>query len=210
MDEMKEIYNGELTEELLFIELNQDYKVTTFMFNKFKITKGVENASQWENANYRSTLTDNGSVIYIVDGKEVDQKNFNDIKPDQIESINVIKIPSEIKAKGFDPKNVDGLIKITTKKENTNNTSESENSYDAFRSVLNNNESVIYIVDGKEVDQKSLDKIAPKQIKSMEVIKSPYDLKEAGYDPKDVDGLIRITTKKDDSGDEIKSQIKIK
>jgi uncharacterized protein (UPF0335 family) len=210
MDEMKEIYNGELTEELLFIELNQDYKVTTFMLNKFKITKGAENASQWENANYRSALNDNGSVIYIVDGKEVDQKNLSDIKSNQIESIDVIKMPSEIKAKGFDPKNVDGLIKITTKKENTNNTSESENSYDAFRSVLNNNESVIYIVDGKEVDQKSLNKIAPKQIKSMEVIKSPYDLKEAGYDPKDVDGLIRITTKKNDSGDEIKSQIKIK
>ena len=198
MDEMKEIYNGELTEELLFIELNQDYKVTTFMFNKFKITKGVENASQWENANYRSTLTDNGSVIYIVDGKEVDQKNFNDIKPDQIESINVIKIPSEIKAKGFDPKNVDGLIKITTKKENTNNTSESENAYMKHRRELNSiDKKLIYIVDGEKVNGKSLNNYKPEQIKSFDFIKSPYDLKEAGYDPKKVDGLIKITTKKE-------------
>jgi uncharacterized protein (UPF0335 family) len=197
MDEMKEIYNGELTEELLFIEINQDYKVTTFMLNKFKITKGVENASQWENANYRSTLTDNGSVIYIVDGKEVDQKNLNDIKPDQIESIDVIKIPSEIKAKGFDPKKVDGLIKITTKKENPNNTSESENSHNAFRSVLNNNESAIYIVDGKEVDQKNFNDIKPDQIESIDIIKIPSEIKAKGFDPKKVDGLIKITTKKE-------------
>ncbi len=54
-----------------------------------------------------------------------------------------------------------------------------------------------YLIDGKEIDQKSLNKIEPKQIKSMEVIKSPYDLKKAGYDPKDVDGLIKITTKKE-------------
>jgi uncharacterized protein (UPF0335 family) len=210
MDEIKEIYNGELTEELFFIELSKDYKVTTFMLNKFKITKGVENASQSENANYISALNNNESVIYIVDGKEVDQKNLNDIKPDQIESIDVIKMPSEIKAKGFDPKKIDGLIKITTKKENTNNTSESENSYDAFRSVLNNNESVIYIVDGKEIDKKKVSEINHNEIASVFILKSVEAIEEAGYDPKDVDGLIRITTKKDDSGDEIKSQIKIK
>jgi uncharacterized protein (UPF0335 family) len=210
MKELEEKFGKSITKALTFIGLTSEYKVITMTLNNFKITKGIKNASQWENANYRSTLTDNGSVIYIVDGKEVDQKNLNDIKPDQIESIDVIKMPSEIKAKGFDPKKIDGLIKITTKKENTNNTSESENSYDAFRSVLNNNESVIYIVDGKEIDKKKVSEINHNEIASVFILKSVEAIEEAGYDPKKVDGLIKITTKKDDSGDEIKSQIKIK
>ena len=184
-------------------ELKAEGYNSNFIKGVIKITskKGsAENASQVQNSQdkYRSALNQHGSVIYIVDGKEIDQKSSNKIEPNQIKSMEVIKSPNDIKEAGYDPKDIDGLIKINTKKENTNNTSESENAYMKHRRELNSiDKKLIYIVDGEKVNGKSLNNYKPEQIKSFDFIKSPYDLKEAGYDPKKVDGLIKITTKKE-------------
>jgi len=121
-------------------------------------------------------------LIYIVDGEKVNGKSLNNYKPEQIKSFDFIKSPYDIKEAGYDPKKVDGLIKITSKKVNTNNASESENSYDAFRSSLSNKESAIYIVDGKEVDKKKISEINHNQIASIFIIKSVEAIEEAGFD----------------------------
>lgn len=60
---------------------------------------------------------DNGKKpLYIIDGKEVSKNKFANIKPNSIESVNVLKGKSAIKMYG--EKGKDGVIIITTKKKN--------------------------------------------------------------------------------------------
>jgi hypothetical protein len=63
-------------------------------------------------------------------------------------------------------------------------------------------------VDEKEVDEEEFYKLKPEQVKSMVIIKSPDNLKRNGYDPKKIDGVIQISTKKGDS--KVDEKIKIK
>jgi hypothetical protein len=209
LKELKTASANRVIDEFIYIRLTSEYKVTMMKISDFKVPDNVGKASKNDDSQKRKEFN-NENIVYMLNGKKIDESQMTDIDPKEIDSINVVKSKEDLKAAGYNPNFVDGLIKITSKKENTNNTSESENSYDAFRSVLNNNESVIYIVDGKEIDKKKVSEINHNEIASVFILKSVEAIEEAGYDPKDVDGLIRITTKKDDSGDEIKSQIKIK
>ena len=56
-------------------------------------------------------------TLFIIDGKEVEPKVLNEINPDQISSINVIKDGTGITI--FGPKARDGVILITTKRSST-------------------------------------------------------------------------------------------
>jgi len=152
------------------------------------------NASQNENSNNKALNTD-GSVIYLVNGEEVDYKNLNEIAPRQIQSVDVIKSLSKIKDLGFDSIEVDGIMKITTKKANPFKNITPKIDGKASKSMINSR--VIFILDGKELDDDQIKNVNPEDIQSMDVIKSSYDLKQAGYDPKEIDGIIKITLKKE-------------
>lgn len=56
-------------------------------------------------------------TLFIIDGKEVEPKALNEINPDQISSINVIKDGTGVTI--FGPKARDGVILITTKRSST-------------------------------------------------------------------------------------------
>ena len=62
-------------------------------------------------------------TLFIIDGKEVEPKALNEINPDQISSINVIKDGTGITI--FGPKARDGVILITTKRSSTTSQGES-------------------------------------------------------------------------------------
>ena len=62
-------------------------------------------------------------TLFIIDGKEVEPKVLNEINPDQISSINVIKDGTGITI--FGPKARDGVILITTKRSSTTSQGES-------------------------------------------------------------------------------------
>ena len=62
-------------------------------------------------------------TLFIIDGKEVESKALNEINPDQISSINVIKDGTGITI--FGPKARDGVILITTKRSSTTSQGES-------------------------------------------------------------------------------------
>jgi bla regulator protein BlaR1 len=59
---------------------------------------------------------ENKNPLYIIDGKEVSKEVLVDLKPDTIESVNVLKGKSETETYGDKGKN--GVILITTKKKN--------------------------------------------------------------------------------------------
>ena len=74
--------------------------------------------------------------------------------------------------------------------------SQPKDAYMQFRSELNALDGqLVYIVDGKQVDEKNLDEINPNKIESMFVIKKDSNLERNGYDPKKVGAVIQITTK---------------
>ena len=62
-------------------------------------------------------------TLFIIDGKEVEPKALNEINPDQISSINVIKDGTGVTI--FGPKARDGVILITTKRSSTTSQGES-------------------------------------------------------------------------------------
>ena len=67
--------------------------------------------------NLSNSLLTLKKTLFIIDGKEVEPKVLNEINPDQISSINVIKDGTGVTI--FGPKARDGVILITTKKSST-------------------------------------------------------------------------------------------
>ena len=67
-----------------------------------------------KNSNSSAMLTgSNDSVLYIVDGKEIDSESLSEIQPETIESISIIKDASAVDIYGDKAKN--GVIEITLK-----------------------------------------------------------------------------------------------
>jgi hypothetical protein len=56
-----------------------------------------------------------GELIYILDGKQVNEKRLDEINPNIIESMFVIKKDSNLERNGYDPKKIDAVIQISTK-----------------------------------------------------------------------------------------------
>lgn len=97
----------------------------------------------------------NGTVyegLVIVDGKEVERKEFgNIVKTEDIANVNVFKPGSKI-AESYGEKGKNGVLMITTKKEK-------------------NSSGNIYFIDGKRVDENETHKLSPDKIENMTVKK---------------------------------------
>lgn len=115
------------------------------------------------------------TIHYIVDGIRV--KNIDDINPDSIESVNVLKEDHTVivRTKGFAEK-----IKAEAGTFN-------------IRSV-NSNEKIIYILDDKKISQEEMKSISPSSIESVSVYKNDGMIKR--YTDEDVDGVIVVKSKK--------------
>ncbi|NEV93034.1 BlaR1 antirepressor sensor-transducer peptidase [Psychroflexus sp. YR1-1] len=116
-EELKEKYNDKVLKAFTFFKLTSDYKVVTLSMDKFKISDTPINASQHDNSSqiFRTEFGDT-NVIYLVDGKEVETEKFNKLDPKEINTLDVVKSSYEIEAAGYDAKEVDALLKVTTKK----------------------------------------------------------------------------------------------
>jgi hypothetical protein len=103
---------------------------------------------------------------YIVDG--VYAKSIENINPDSIESVNVLKEDKTIivRTRSYARKSADGKSK-----------------------------NMLYVVDGKEVTKDVFEKLPPEQIQSVTVLKDKEQMRI--YTEKDFDGVIDIKTKKD-------------
>jgi len=152
--------------------------------------------------------------LYVLDGEIISESIMKVIDPNKIEAINVLKGPSA--ASLYGDKGKDGVIMITTKKENSQtvfiksgklaDATMISNNFDGSGnpiiiqtegkkvvSSLNVNPALIFI-DGEKKTKKEMDAISPDQIKSIDIIKGDAAIKAYGAEAKD--GVIKITTKK--------------
>ncbi|QSS97348.1 M56 family metallopeptidase [Psychroflexus sp. ALD_RP9] len=112
LNKTKSIYGNELKEELHFINITKKLDALLITVNNLKIDNNPENATQ--NKIVENSLTKNQDVLFIVDGKKINQNEIKKIDPNKIASINVIKNPTEIKKYTSDEENYEGVILITT------------------------------------------------------------------------------------------------
>lgn len=132
--------------------------------------------------------------LYIIDGSNMDANmNLNDIDPDDIESINVLKGESALALYGKTAKN--GVVLITTKKDQVKKKISKKNKAFKIKVGKNTSTSPVYIIDGiKTTNSQNLKSIDPDDIESINVYKGEKALEV--YGPEATDGVIVIKTKK--------------
>ena len=126
--------------------------------------------------------------LIIVDGKEITHEGLSMIKSEDIAHVEVIK-DTDLAVKQWGSKGVNGVIIVTTK--NANETKAVE---------------PLIIVDGGEVSQKEFEKINPKDIDHIEVIKNGSKAAEQ-WGSRGLNGVIIVTTKAYESTEESKFNI---
>jgi len=144
-----------------------------------------------------------GQPLYVVDGIETISTTLNELSPDSIESISVLKDKSATILYGEKGKN--GVILITTKKygQNSKSGNVTVTGYGNNAALLGNPAPFgsstgktiqpLILVNGKESWQKVND-IDPETIESVNVLKNESATKK--YGEKGKNGVIEITTKK--------------
>ena len=128
--------------------------------------------------------TGNGEPIYIINGKKVTKKEMDELSPNDIESMNVIKGQNEV-------------IEITTKNNRLGIHIAQEKSENQIKSTYDNKDGTtpIFIIDGKESSKLASEKIDPDDIESVSVLKGKKA--EEKYGVKGKNGVIEITLKKE-------------
>ena len=127
-------------------------------------------------------------ALVIIDGEEMTREGLSMIKSEDIAHVEVIK-DTDLAAKQWGSKGVNGVIIVTTK--NANETKAVE---------------PLIIVDGGEVSQKKFEKINPKDIDHIEVIKNGSKAAEQ-WGSRGLNGVIIVTTKAYKSTEESKFNI---
>ena len=121
--------------------------------------------------------------LYIIDGKESSEKVLQNLNPDSVESIFVLKDDSATKKYG--EKGENGVVLISLKK----------NKDSQLKVIGYADSNPLIIMDGKESTKAKMEKLDPDKIESMNVIKGEQAFQKYGKKAKD--GVIEITTKKD-------------
>jgi TonB-dependent SusC/RagA subfamily outer membrane receptor len=167
------------------------------------VTKqGSENAvftpSTGNGLTIRATGGLTGQPLYVVNGIETSTTTLNELSPDSIESISVLKDKSATILYGDKGKN--GVVMITTKKYGQNN--KSGNVYGNSSALLGNpapfgsatgkTDQPLILVNGKESGQ-TLNNIDPATIESVYVLKNEKATEK--YGEKGKNGVLEIITK---------------
>ena len=127
-------------------------------------------------------------ALVIIDGEEMTREGLSMIKSEDIAHVEVIK-DTDLAVKQWGSRGVNGVIIVTTK--NANETKAVE---------------PLIIVDGGEVSQKEFEKINPKDIDHIEVIKNGSKAAEQ-WGSRGLNGVIIVTTKAYESTEESKFNI---
>jgi TonB family protein len=117
--------------------------------------------------NLKEAISSKNPPLILLDGMETERKEMDEIKPDDIVSMNVIKDKKTIEKYGEKAKN--GIIEITSKN------------------------PPLYLLDGIVIDPEKMN-IKPEDIDHIDVLKGKSGFKE--YGEKGKNGVVLITTKK--------------
>ncbi len=139
-------------------------------------------------------------LLIILDGQKTDKFNIQDIAPESIDNISVLKDKSATDIYGEEGKN--GVVIIQTKEYIRNNPDKKLKRLDFnikvnnAKELSNNLKNPLLIIDGKEELATSIDliKIDPNSIESIKVYKGEEAIEE--YGEKGKNGVIVVTSKK--------------
>ncbi|QXV65214.1 TonB-dependent receptor plug domain-containing protein [Mucilaginibacter sp. 21P] len=127
--------------------------------------------------------------LYVVDGYKVDSRVFKALKPEDIETVSVLKDASATALYGDQGKN--GVILVATKA-GAKGTKALIDANDNKLPIANNDP--LYIIDGVKVDKVKLQAINPNDIESVNVLKDSAAAVLL-HSPASYRGVIVITTK---------------
>ena len=122
-----------------------------------------------------------GQPLYMVNDKEITQKELASINEQNIASVSIIKDNNAIKNYGDKGKNGVVLIKMKNK-----------NSKTPFIKLVDSN---LYILDDKEIKKSKFKKLDPDNFESIDILQGEHSVKK--YGNKGRNGVIIITTKKE-------------
>lgn len=150
-------------------------------------------------------VSSSAQPVYVVNGKVVEGSIFNALSPDAIQDITITKGPAAVALYGTGAAN--GVIMITTKAGDPKirmierpkaevPTGSSEIPNIRIRGNEAGTVSPLMIIDGKAADAGQAGSLKPDKIESITVLKDASAV--ALYGPEALNGVIVITTKKED------------
>jgi len=174
--------------------------VKVFVYNRDSVVNSTKDnvKSNIKVATFTSRTGDSTNVIVFVDGIEKDAEVIKSIDSKDISEVRVYK--GEKAMEHYGEKGKDGVIVITTNNSITKSDSNSDNyekSISAGKIVVkvnDKNANPLYVVDGIVQEKANLDKIDPKTIATIDVLKGEAATRL--YGEKGKDGVVIITLKK--------------
>jgi len=164
--------------------------VKVFVYNKDTLLKEVNEGVKVARFNAKSGDTTN--VIVFVDGVQKDKEMINQIDPDDISEVRVLKGEKAIEQYGGIAK--DGIIIITTKYSEKRGEDDVKVVEKVVVKMSDTDAKPLYVIDGALQEKVELNDINPKNIESIKVLKGEVALKKFGEKGKN--GVILITLKK--------------
>lgn len=136
----------------------------------------------------------NENVIVFVDGVEKDAKAINQIDSSDIKEVRIFKGEKAVEQYGDKAKDTDGVIIITTKYSEKRGEEDVKFVEKVVVKMSDSDSMPLYVVDGIAMEKDKLDKVDPKTISSVNVLKG--DAATRIYGEKGKNGVVVITLKK--------------
>jgi len=135
---------------------------------------------------------DTANVIVFVDGVEKDKVVIKQIDPEAIGDIKVFKGERAVEKFGDRARN--GVILISTKKSDQEGETNTQTVEKIVVKISDKDAKPLYVIDGNLLSEEGLNKIDPKTIEKIDVLKGEAAIKM--YGEKGKNGVIMITLKK--------------
>ncbi|WP_287642000.1 M56 family metallopeptidase [Bacteroides sp.] len=137
---------------------------------KFMLDEGNEKVRQKNLAIIMegTSVTDYADMLILLDGREVTPEILQALNPSRIQSISVLKDPSEIIEKYTTDKSKKAVMLVTLKKEEPKPLAGTV----ATIRVSDNAQKALVVIDDKVSDEATLKSLSPDQIESVNVLKS--------------------------------------
>lgn len=142
----------------------------------------------------RDSVSNKENVIVFVDGIEKDAKVIKEIDHKDLKEVRVYKGEKALEEYGDKAKDKDGVIVITTKYSEKRGEEDVKIVEKVVVKMSDSDSMPLYVVDGIAMEKDKLDKVDPKTISSVNVLKG--DAATRIYGEKGKNGVVVITLKK--------------
>ena len=142
----------------------------------------------------RDSVSNKENVIVFVDGIEKDDKVIKEIDHKDLKEVRVYKGEKALEEYGDKAKDKDGVIVITTKYSEKRGEEDVKIVEKVVVKMSDSDSMPLYVVDGIAMEKDKLDKVDPKTISSVNVLKG--DAATRIYGEKGKNGVVVITLKK--------------